>query len=69
MNENECCATCKYNVEIQKWDYTDVRNNGVVKTTLEGHGCMLFLSEGKAIQKIGIDPDDGMCECYYPKEE
>lgn len=28
----ECCATCRRRYTLQKWDYTDVRNNGVSKT-------------------------------------
>lgn len=66
---NECCATCKKCHALERWDYSDVRNNGVPKTRMEGFACTCFIDEGIVIWQVGSDPETGMCECYDPKEK
>lgn len=64
----ECCTTCKKRYALERWDYTDVHNNGVPKTRMEGFACTCFIDEGIVIWQVGSDPKTGMCECYEPKE-
>lgn len=58
----ESCANCAYSYSLEKLDYI----NGFECTKLEGHICMVFADEGKAMWMVGAD--DGMCEGYFPKE-
>lgn len=63
--ERECCTNCKLYLNMEAWDYSVP---GVVdKHNLPGYTCMLFAHEGTAVQMIGIDPNNGMCECFSKK--
>lgn len=39
---NECCATCKLNLRIEKLDYS---KGGCTHTWPEGYICLAFLRE------------------------
>lgn len=57
------CKNCRHSYSPQKWDYS---KGGCEHTEMEGHVCMLFADEGKAIWQVGADY--GMCEGYAPRE-
>ena len=65
-HDKECCRTCRWSSELQRWDYSNVRENGVVKQKMDGFACTAFAdSENRVvIQKIGSDIDFGFCEMY-----
>ena len=62
---NECCATCKLNLRLERLDY---QRGGCVHEWQPGYICLAFQNEGIACWMIGQDPKTGMCECYTPKE-
>lgn len=61
-----CCANCKKNYRLEKWDYS---GKGCTHTLMDGHICMAFADEGEAIWMAGDDPDSLRCEAYEPKED
>ncbi len=61
-----CCANCKKNYTLEKYDYS---GKGCTHTLMDGHICMAFADEGKAIWMVGDDPDSCGCEVYDPKED
>jgi len=63
-----CCKTCKYRMTLERWDYTDIQNQGVQKTKYDGFACMAFASEGLVVHLVGANEDRDMCECYTLKE-
>lgn len=66
--EQESCLNCSRAFKIVKWDYSNVHDNGVVKTELEGYCCMASQKEGIAIWMVG-DGSEDMCEAWSPKED
>ena len=58
------CKTCKNRLDLEKWDYTDIRNHGVSKTKYDGFACLAFASEGLVVHLVGTNEDRDMCECY-----
>lgn len=66
-NRFMCCATCKNKLDLEKWDYSDVRNKGVPKQKEDGYVCLAFAHEGLCIHMVGNDPEKEMCECYSIK--
>lgn len=66
MEENECCATCKLRLRIEKLDYS---NRGCEHTWPEGYICLALANEGIAAWMVGHPAERGMCECYYSKED
>lgn len=62
----ECCANCRRRYKLVKFDYS---RGGCEHTDMDGHICMAFADEGKAIWMVGFDERDGMCEVFSPKEE
>lgn len=61
-----CCANCKRNYRLEKFDYS---GKGCTHTPMDGHICMAFANEGKAIWMVGDDPDSWGCEVYEPRED
>lgn len=67
MTVEECCATCKRCYTLEKWDYTDIRYNGVPKTKMEGLACTALSDDGIVIWQVGGGDIGSICECYEPK--
>ena len=63
-----CCWTCGYHKELERWDYTNVRKQGVPKTD-EGYVCTAFAYEGLVVQMIGNNDDTSYCECWTEATE
>jgi len=61
-----CCSNCKRNYGLEKYDYS---GKGCKHIPMDGHICMAFANEGKAIWMVGDDPDSWGCEVYEPKED
>ena len=59
-----CCKTCKLRLDLEKWDYSDIWNQGVPKTKYDGFACLIFVHEGLVVHLIGVNEDRDMCECY-----
>ena len=51
--------------DLVNYDYA---GRGCKHTAVEGFLCMAFADERTAVWMTGIDPDDGHCECFIPKE-
>lgn len=66
---SESCATCKLCLNIEKWDFSDVKKKGVPKQSESGYACMVFAHEGLCVHMVGCIPENEMCECYTPKME
>ena len=64
--EKMCCDNCKKNYPLEKYDYSV---KGCTHTLMDGHICMAFADDGKAIWMVGDDPDSWGCEVYEPKED
>ena len=60
----ECCETCRNNLQLERWDYT---KPNVPKEEMDGYVCLAFASEGLAVQMIGSDPETGRCEMFSQK--
>ena len=67
MMMKECCKTCRKRLDLEKWDYTDVANNGVPKTKYDGFVCFAFASEGLAMHSVGGNEEEDMCKMYSEK--
>lgn len=65
---SESCETCKYCLDLEQWDYTDVKHKGVPKKKMSGYACMIFAHEGLCIHMVGGSKRYDMCECYTNKE-
>ena len=61
----ECCANCRNRYALKKLDYS---KGGCEHTDMEGFICMAFADERIAAWTVGIDAENGMCECYQEKE-
>ena len=64
----DCCETCLYCFPIEKWDYTRVKQQGVTHRKMDGYICV-FLEGECAVWKVGVEPSQGMCECFVKKTE
>ena len=62
-----CCKTCKNRLDLEKWDYSDIQDQGVQKTKYDGFACLAFTHEGLVVHFVGTNEDRDMCECYTPK--
>lgn len=66
--KKRCCANCKKNYRLEKWDYSE--KGCVLHTVMDGYLCTAFADEGVAIWVVGIDQEtgQGICEEYDPRE-
>lgn len=60
----ECCANCKFKMNIEKWDY---RHGGCNHTPEQGYACLSFTDEGVVIWMIGCDENKDHCEAFVEK--
>ena len=60
----ESCVTCALRYSLVQFDYT---HDSCVHTPLDGYLCMALHDEGKAVRMVGLEPDEGICECYTMK--
>ena len=63
----ESCKTCKNRLDLEKWDYSGIQNQGVPKTKYDGFACLAFAHEGLVVHLVGANEDRDMCECYSEK--
>ena len=63
-----CCWTCGYHKKLERWDYANVRKQGVPKID-EGYVCTAFSYDGVIIQMVGHNDDTGYCECWTEATE
>ena len=68
--ETDRCEKCKHCLEFEKWDYTDVRSQGLKVTKMPYHLCMMFFRTegGPVIWMYGIDKSKGLCEMFTERE-
>ena len=64
-----CCWTCAHRKWIERWDYTDVRKQGVPKTAEEGFACLGLVHEGIVIKMIGLNEDTEYCEMWEERKD
>ena len=55
----ECCATCRYNRELVKFDYSQ---GGCRHTNMDGFACVMPENEGRAVWMVGSDAENDQCE-------
>ena len=61
----DCCANCKFNLELVKFDYS---KGGCIHSTYEGYACMAFADEGQVTHMVGVRPETAMCETFMEKQ-
>ena len=61
------CKTCKNRLDLEKWDYSDIKDQGVPKTEYDGFACLAFAHEGLVVHFVGVNEEVDMCECYSEK--
>lgn len=66
---SDSCSTCRHRFDLQKWDYSDVRNKGVPKEKMLGYVCDIFACEGIMVNMIGCDSGKEICECYEARRK
>lgn len=57
----ECCENCRNRYKLVKFDYS---KRGCQNTDMDGYICMAFAKEKQAIWMIGLQEQNGLCECY-----
>ena len=60
------CYNCRFRLELEKWDY---RGKGCEHTQMDGFVCLAMADEGVANWMVGLDKDNGKCECWMKREE
>ena len=66
----EICKNCRYCCELYKWDYGKLsKGEEEWKEKLDGIACMLYASENKVINMVGLNLDAETCECWMPMKE
>ena len=60
----DCCANCKFNLELVKFDYS---KGGCIHSTYEGYACLAFADEGQVVHMVGVRPETAMCEMFAEK--
>lgn len=60
----ECCANCRNRYELVKFDYS---RGGCKHTDMDGYICMAFANENQAVWMVGLQEQNGLCECYTSK--
>lgn len=63
--DNESCASCGLKLDIKKMDYS---NGGCKHSDPGGYICLAFRNDGQACWMVGHPAEQGMCECYIPRE-
>lgn len=64
----KCCQTCKYCNRLERWDYSNVADCGVIHRQMGGFACTAFLYESVVIHHVGSNIDGIGCEEYQPRK-
>lgn len=63
----ECCLNRKHYNHITRYDYSNIKEEGVVHIDLDGFACTGFACTGlgnHVIHMVGVNPEEGLCELY-----
>ena len=58
------CSTCGRCMRLERWDWSNVLEQGVPKTKEDGFACLAFVHEGLVIHAVGLDEDADGCEMW-----
>ena len=61
------CWNCANRKWIERWDYTDVKHQGVPKIAEEGFACLGFADEGIVAKMVGLNENTEYCEMWKEK--
>lgn len=61
-----CCGNCVHKKKLLKWVYLD--NGEVTHEECDGFLCDALGFEGTVVHMVGVNPVNGFCEMYKPKE-
>ena len=69
MTNRPCCRTCVHCNELQRWDYSNLADNGVIHRTMGGFACTVFSgTEHVVIHHVGSSIEQDGCEEYQPRK-
>ena len=69
MTDRPCCRTCVFCSELQRWDYSNLADCGVIHRVMGGFACTAFTkTEHVVIHHVGSNIDRVGCEMYQPRK-